>query len=628
MSKNLRNPFRMRASEKIISDANFLGIYSPTILDVLIEKDQSFLLWDNVSYIHSSPGGGKTSLLRVFEPTVLNSVFTSQYNYREIFSKLKKINVFSDDQINILGVYILCSRSFEILEDINFEPHHKTRLFFSLLNSRVILATLKNILVLKNKKFPDDLKFISINHGNQCSGIKFPTTGDILYNWAAGIEEKIFDTLDSLVPIKESSLPGHNDLFSFSLMSSENLSFDGQKICEKILFMIDDAHVLTKNQRDAIKSGLIEKRGNYTLWIAERIEVLELENVLNKNIKKDRDFQIINIEDFYRNQDSKTATLFSAIAEKRAQLSDSLNSFNDNLLSVLNESKYIDEYKKSIDESIRFFNQVKSTTNRFDTWIDSILRESLTYKEKSAKYKQLEIIINRQLKKPQLSFDFGFGFGFNIEELNDLLSSEIKSTADYFVSMNQKIPYYYGFNVLTKISSCNIEQFLSFASELFERMLSNNLLGNKIMLDPEEQEKIINNIVMSKWKNLKNSIPYSNNVTKFLINLGNFCKKETNQINAPYAPGVNGFAIKDISKNLFGTENWINDSNYDNLVNILSTCVAYNLLEVRSVNQGAKGLLWNVYYLNKWLCVYFKLPLSYGNWRTKSPTELIKWIKI
>lgn len=626
MSKSLRNPFRMRASEKIISDANFLGIYSPTILDVLIEQDQSFVLWDNVSYIHSSPGGGKTSLLRVFEPSVLNSIFTSQSNYKEIFSKLKKINVFSDDQINVLGVYILCSRSFEILEDINFEPHHKKRLFFSLLNSRVILATLKNILILKNKRFPDDLKFISINYensGNEWTGIQFPTTGDVLYDWAASVEEKIFDTLDSLVPIKESTLPGHNELFSFSLMSAENLNFNGQKICEKILFMIDDAHVLTKNQRNTIKSGLIEKRGNYTLWIAERIEVLELEDVLNRNLIKDRDFQIINIEDYYRNRDSKTTALFSAIAEKRAQLSDGLNSFHDNLLNVLNEDKFKVEYNRSIEESIYFFNQVKSATSRFDIWIDSTLSTPLTYKEKSVKYKQLEIIINRQLKKQQLSFDFGF----DIEELNDLISSEIKSTSDYFVSINQKIPYYYGFQNLTKISSCNIEQFLSFAAELFERMLSNNLLGNTIMLEPEEQEKIINDIVLSKWKNFKTSLPYSNNISKFLIKLGNFCREETNQINAPYAPGVNGFAIKDISKNLFRSDPWINDPNYDNLLNVLSTCVAYNLLEIRSVNQGTKGQSWNVYYLNKWLCVYFKLPLSYGNWRPKSPSELIKWIK-
>jgi len=624
MNNNLRNPFRMRASEKIISDANFLGIYSPTILDLLIEQHQINILWDNVSYIHSSPGGGKTSLLRVFEPSVLNSIFTSQSNYKEIFSKLKKIDVFNEDKVNLLGVYILCSRSFEILEDINFEPYYKKRLFYSLLNSRVILATLKNILLLKNRKFPDDLRSISIDYSESTHlGLNMPTTGDVLYEWAAKVEEKIFNTLDSLVPIQESSLPGHNELFSFSLMSSDNLTFNSERICDRILFMIDDAHVLTKNQRNSIKSGLIEKRGNYTLWIAERIEVLDLENVLNKNLTKDRDFHIINIEDFYRNKEAKIATLFSAIAEKRALLSNSLNSFQDNLSGVLNEERFNDGFIKSISDSFSFFNDVKTNTNRFNTWIDNTIIKDLPNEEKAILFKQLEIIIYRQLKKSQLSLDFGY----EIDELEELNSSEIRNAAIYFISMNYKIPYYYGFQNLTKISSCNIEQFLSFSAELYERMLSNNLLGNKIMLDAEEQDKIIIDIVLSKWKSLRNSIPYSNSIMKFLSKLGAFCKSETDQKNAPYAPGVNGFAVKDNGKNLFTSDPWYNDSSYISLLQILSTCVAYNLLELRSTNQGAKGQTWNVYYLNKWLCVYFKLPLTFGNWRPKTPSDLLKWIK-
>lgn len=626
MSNSLRNPFRMRASEKIISDANFLGIYSPEILELLIEKNQSTLLWNNVSYIHSSPGGGKTSLLRVFEPSVLNSIFTSQSNYKDIFSKLKKIDVLNEDKINVLGVYVLCTRSFEILEDINFENYHKKRLFYSLLNSRIILATLKNVLILKNKKFPDDLKYISINYNNndfKITGINFPVTGDELYRWAANVEEKIFETLDSLVPIKESSLPGHDQLFSVSLMTSDNITFNSQKICERILFMIDDAHVLTKNQRDSIKSGLIEKRGNYTLWIAERIEVLELEEVINKHISKDRDFQTINIEDFYRGRDSKAALLFSAIAEKRALLSDGLNSFSVNLSNILDEEMFKSNFNHSIEESINFFNDIKRITNKFDKWIDNILNNDLNFKEKAIRYKQLEIIISRQLNKQQLSIDFGF----EISNFDNLISSEIKNASDYFVTTKYKIPYYYGFEDVTKISSCNIEQFLSFASELFERMLSNNLLGNKITLEPEEQEKILNDAVQSKWKSLKSSIPYSNIISKFLVKLGSYCKEETDQINAPYAPGINGFAIKDNSKNLFGTTTWYKNPDCENLLNVLTTCVAYNILEVRTTNQGLKGQTWSVYYLNRWLCVYFKLPLSYGNWRPKTPSELIKWTK-
>lgn len=52
----LRNPFRLRASEKIESDVSFLRLYSPIVLDALCEKHKDGKLWNNVMYIHSSPG--------------------------------------------------------------------------------------------------------------------------------------------------------------------------------------------------------------------------------------------------------------------------------------------------------------------------------------------------------------------------------------------------------------------------------------------------------------------------------------------------------------------------------------------------------------------------------------------
>jgi hypothetical protein len=74
----------MRASEKIESDANFLRIYSPLALDSLLTNNKESKLWGNVTYLHSSPGGGKTSLLRIFEPSVLNTIFNSKTSYQEI----------------------------------------------------------------------------------------------------------------------------------------------------------------------------------------------------------------------------------------------------------------------------------------------------------------------------------------------------------------------------------------------------------------------------------------------------------------------------------------------------------------------------------------------------------------
>ncbi len=62
-----RNPFRLRTSENIESDATFLRLFEPGLLDVLPSEG----LWDQVQVIRSAPGGGKTSLLRLFTPQSL-----------------------------------------------------------------------------------------------------------------------------------------------------------------------------------------------------------------------------------------------------------------------------------------------------------------------------------------------------------------------------------------------------------------------------------------------------------------------------------------------------------------------------------------------------------------------------
>ena len=76
-------------------------------------------------------------------------------------------------------------------------------------------------------------------------------------------------------------------------------------------------------------------------------------------------------------------------------------------------------------------------------------------------------------------------------------------------------------------------------------MLSNKISGKEVTVDSRHQEKIIREIAERKWQELTKLIPHSNEVTTFLQEFGEFSKKQTYQSNAPYAPGVNGFSIKE-----------------------------------------------------------------------------------
>jgi hypothetical protein len=158
MSNKLRNPFKIRASEKIDSEAGFLRLFSPLVLESLNEKYQSGKLWDNVLYIHSSPGAGKSSLIRVFEPSTLKILINgkSSPDYKELFNSLKRIEVINQEKIEVLSVSMQCTRNYEILEELNISLAQKTRFFFSLLNSRIAIATLRSACVMINKKAPED----------------------------------------------------------------------------------------------------------------------------------------------------------------------------------------------------------------------------------------------------------------------------------------------------------------------------------------------------------------------------------------------------------------------------------------------------------------------------------------
>lgn len=622
----------MRASEKIESDSSFLRLYSPIVLDTLIEKQQKDELWGSIYFIHSSPGGGKTSLLRIFDPTSLITLFNHRSNktYKDLFNSLKKIKVISDENINLLGVFLTCARNYAVLEDITADNSQKRRLFFSLLNARIIMTTLRGIITLKKGKFPEDLKDISFNYLNEDNyfiDISFPCSGDALFEWARKIEEKVYEALDSFAPLSEIQPKGHNELFSIIVLNPKNLSYKEEPICENILFMLDDAHKLSTSQRQILKEYLIEVRSSANIWVSERLEALEPDENLPLGAYEGRDFRKINLEEFWRNNPKKFENILLNIADKRAKLSNQVqvDSFQDYIQHDLDEDLYKANFLKAINDSNEYFKKISVITNRYDDWINYASSIQGTPFEVSQRLKAIEILIHRDSKKAQLTFDFPL----SQEDIKEKINSTINSTSELFISKEYSIPYYYGIQNIVKLSSANIEQFIGFAAGLFEEILSKNVIGENLAIPADRQEIVIKKIVDEKWEELGKIVPYSKSVLKFLVAFGELAHKETYKENAPYAPGVTGIGIKlNTAKQLLNEDPWITNERYELLRNVLSSCVAYNLIEISSdVNQGQKGEKWMVIYLNRWLCNKYDLPYSYGGWRPRSPEDLLKIIQ-
>jgi hypothetical protein len=228
------------------------------------------------------------------------------------------------------------------------------------------------------------------------------------------------------------------------------------------------------------------------------------------------------------------------------------------------------------------------------------------------------------LGRQQLALEFPL----SEQELFDKFKTEIDAITNLFLAHENELPYYFGFKDLARLSSNNIEQFLSFSASLFEEMLSNKISGYAADLESSDQHRILVGVAEHKWNELQKILPYSEPTLQFLSRLGEFCHKETYRPNAPYTNGVTGFAVRN-GQSLFRKPGpWFEDDHYERLINVIATCISFNLLEVKTVKQGEGGQLNDVYYLNRWLCVKFNLPFSYGGWRHKSADELNKWTKI
>ena len=623
MSTKPRNSFLLRASERIEADSSFLRLYSPLVLELFHEKHEKGDLWNKILFIRSSPGAGKTSLLRLFEPNTLLTLHNrrSGDDFKELYKKLQKLNVVTDEGVDIIGVTLTFTRNYEILEDLTgFDMPKRNRLFFSLLNSRIITATLRSILQLKKLRFPEDLEKIQFIYNNEeffFKKVTVPCNGKELYDWASNIERSIYNLLDSFIPNAYDSIEGHTELFSIVVLKPENFLVDDKPVCNKILFMLDDVHKLSSSQRDTLIKYLLEKRSNASLWLSERLEALT-----NLGTNEGRDYNEISVEDYWKDNESKFEKLLLNITDKRA--ADSREEVDFILEPLLNEDELVDVLKKAKDETIQTIKNITVNTNKYDAWKDYLLTSEGSDLEISLLAKKIEILISRDINKQQLALEFSL----TVKELEEKADEKVNTAAKVFLSKQFNIPYYYSFPILSKIATNNIEQFLGFAAPLYERMLSMNLNMDNVSISAKDQDKEIRKIANDKWKELHKILPESALILRFLENLCRFCVAETYKPNAPYAPGVNGFSI-DTNKvvELFKEQEWLANEIYKDLHSVLHTCLAFNLLHKRETMQGKKGEKKTVYYINRWLCVKFDLPLNYGGWRSKKPEDLLKWTR-
>jgi hypothetical protein len=319
---DLRNPFRLQAAEHIESEIDFLRLFGPGVLD-LLREDAPFA---RPLFIRSAPGGGKTSLLKLFTPSVLHALVAlhTYTDFRELFQRLRQLGAVDEQMVRIVGIMLPCGRTFPDLADLGLPAPRARRMLMALLDARILLGALKSALVVRRLRYPEDLARVSIvakADGPVIPGLPSPCDGAAARTWAETTEQAVCDVIDSLTPPEGTGPAGHDSLLSLRLLDGSGLLVDGAPPSDRWLVLLDDVQKLTFDQRSALRETLLEQRGRTTVWISERLEALTPDELLTSGALDGRDYgDVINLEESWRRTPKRFESAISTIAERRARM--------------------------------------------------------------------------------------------------------------------------------------------------------------------------------------------------------------------------------------------------------------------------------------------------------------------
>lgn len=623
-----RNPFRLRRSESIDTEAAFLTLFEPGILEVMPATG----FWETVHILRSAAGGGKTSLIRLFTPNTLLTLCAKRTDERvkELYQRMKELGAVDDVGPAVLGVMLMCGPGYSMLHDLDLEQTRKDRVFFGLLNARIVLAVLRGALLLKRLEYPDGLDRVQINplpSGSGIVGLTLPCTGKVLHDWAEQREAKLCSSLDSLGPLNVDSLPGDESLLSLSLIRPENILVDGKPVADRVILMMDDIHKLTGRQRALLVQTVIDTRSPVGVWIAERFEALSTHEMLSSGAHQGRDYEnAIEIESYWRQKPERFEKLAMKVADRRVQAAPEteIDSFRSCLQDALDLPEWNDTYLKIIDVVSKRIGERAGTQARFQEWIAARQKTTGTLRERAIAWRALEILIERELGKKQKSLFQADPL--DEEDLNQRDDSSVNNAAELFLAKEFDLPYYYGPERIARLASLNIQQFLGLGGEVFEESAAAELLRRPKDLPPHRQHALMKKVAKSVWEEIPKRVRHGRELRQFLEAVGKFSHWYTYRPTAPNDPGVSGTAIRMSERALLVDDHYRkNKEDVCRFADILASALAHNLL-VAQLDYNCKKEKWMVLNLNRLLCVHFGLPLNYGLYKERPLSTLCQWM--
>jgi hypothetical protein len=545
--------------------------------------------------------------------------------FKDTAARLQAIGALKDGRLAVLGVMLSFSNDYR---DLSTLDHRALQVFRALFSARIVLAALRTVLEYSDKAFPEQLTAVRAVW-TPPDGAKLPADADglALREWASAIEERAYDVLDSVRGEDADPSQAMIGFDGLSWLASAQFFVDGRAIDAQTVLLMDEAQELTSEQRASLNEALTGLRKPLGIWVAERLQALQADDLLAPGVKQGRDYGAeIRLEDTWRGKGSAPLRRFlGEIADLRVDQAEGFQGarFFGFLATEIEDPKWRQKFAESaaaIEATVR---TVSQGTPRYSKWIQSTSSASTGNEgARAIAWQTLKILVERDRNRNQASFDFD---ALPPESLNEAATQAIQDAAELMVCKAIKAPYYFGPERLAQLSSANVDQFLAVAGDLFDEIMSARLLRRpEHQLSAERQHQIVKSAAELRWKEIPRGAARGHAVLRFLEGLALMCSEETHRDTAPYAPGVTGIGIPMSDRDLIIGERG-GKRTMEELREVLASCVAQNLLEPR-LDHVNKGQRWLVLYFNRLLCVHHDLPLGYGGWRPQKLQTLAKWL--
>lgn len=620
--RTLHNPFLSRASEQEREIYGFLRHIGAAVLEILPES-----LWDRPLIIRSASGGGKTTLLRLFTAESLSEVKARRDDLRDLAEQLDRVGALADTPTH-LGVLLNLSRDYRTIAMSGAPPEIADRLFFRLLDARIVSAVIRAAVGSCAGRYPEDagrLHFV-LDESDERAAVAAERLGGLdgaaLMGASRAIESEIVEILDSLKPVDwNRAARGHSQLHSLRLFSSAEISFDGQAV-PPVHLLFDDGHALAEGQRAAVLTALQDRKLTVARWYAERLSALDSSQVLQGETRG-RDYELLELENATRAGASGGGRRFDRILREVGNLRagwhiEQYTHSPRDFFEFLDASVVVEDVQLA---AIRDSAMEAAGSNALHVrWVHEASANSAL--EAAVLLRGAEILMERSKNKPQQTlFDPAEG-----PSLVQALASKDKGAARLFLAHEHGVPYYAGTDMVTRVASENIEQFLRVCGEIFGYMLAKITLDEPPTVPVEQQDRILRSASERMWRELPDRLPRYADVIRLINRIARISEQETRRLTAPYAPGVNGIAITmEDRARLLDPATRDRISGGDRLFEALGVAVAQNVL-IPDVDYSVKKMRVMVLYLNRLLCPRLGLPLGRGCFREQKVDEVADWL--